>query len=203
MHAHVHFHTYLKFCDPRAVPVWHVGPLGKELPLWPPCQRGGVRGVSRKVWWARDWCGGWGITPSPCKDFLDLPLHRRTLKEKKEKMKCYYYTSQLTPLLLIKNCFCFFLTYWKKVFISINFLPPYVCAPHFLNFLSLWKEPGPESNPRHYFLQLCNLTPDIYSGEIVLMSYFCPDVMALTVQRGQIHSPLGISGSGGFRQWMW
>lgn len=25
----------------------------------------------------------------------------------------------------------------------------------------------------------------------------------LTVQRGQIHSPLGISGSGGLRQWMW
>lgn len=25
----------------------------------------------------------------------------------------------------------------------------------------------------------------------------------LTVQRGQSHSPLGISGRGGFRQWMW
>lgn len=32
---------------------------------------------------------------------------------------------------------------------------------------------------------------------------FDPDCQGLTVQRGQIHSPLGISGSGGLRQWMW
>lgn len=27
--------------------------------------------------------------------------------------------------------------------------------------------------------------------------------LSLTMQRGQIHSPLGISGSGGLRQWIW
>lgn len=77
------FPTHLQLCDPGAVPVRHVGPLGEELPLRAPCQRGGIGGVGREVWRAGDWCGGRSVAPPPREDLLDLPLHWRTLQDRK------------------------------------------------------------------------------------------------------------------------
>lgn len=87
---------YLKLCDPGTVPVRHVGPLGKELPLRSPCQRGGVRSVGRKIRRSGDRRWRRRISPAPGEDLLDLPLHGRTLEEEEEEEK-QIFIFQLLP----------------------------------------------------------------------------------------------------------
>ena len=90
--------THLELCDPGAVPVRHVGPLDEELPLRPPCQRGGIGGVGCKVWRARDRCGGRSIAPPPRQDLLDLPLHGWTLQGHQRIIRTFsVFRFQLTP----------------------------------------------------------------------------------------------------------
>lgn len=95
------FPTHLQLRDPGAVPIRHVGPLGEELPLRAPCQRGGIGGVGREVRRAGHRCGGGSVAPPPCEDLLDLPLHWRTLQGRRN-------TSVMTVCLKPKDRFLYF-----------------------------------------------------------------------------------------------
>lgn len=64
---------------------------------------------------------------------------------------------------------------------------------HKINFH--WQKRGSDDTKFQKILHSCFH----WHQEVQLLSPFG----ILTVQRGQIHSPLGISGSGGLRQWMW
>lgn len=57
---------YLELQHPGAVPVGHIAPFDKELPLPAACKRRGVRSISREVSRPRDRGGGGWLPPSPC-----------------------------------------------------------------------------------------------------------------------------------------
>lgn len=76
--------SYLQLQHPGAVPVGHIAPFDKELPLPAARQRWGIRSISRQVSRPGDRCGGWRLPPAPCYNLLNFAFHRWTLSGRGE-----------------------------------------------------------------------------------------------------------------------